>query len=99
MLLGCSTPPERLALEGRAVVVFNDSDGAWTHVEIWVNDHFRVTRESIAPGERFVAPLETFVAGFGQRFPRDRRVDGIEVTAAAADGDRVRLTWGQGRRQ
>jgi hypothetical protein len=100
MLAGaCSQAPERLTLEGRTIAVFNDSGESWKGVEIWVNDHYRVTRDTILPDERFVAPLESFVAGFGQRFRRDQRVSGIEVTATAASGDPVRLVWGTGRRR
>jgi len=95
----CSTPPERLKIEGRTITVFNDSGDPWKGVEVWVNDHYRVTRDTIAPGERFVVPLEVFVAGFGQRFPRNQQVTGIEVTAHDASGDPVRLVWGAGRRR
>jgi len=99
IVAACSTPPERLTLEGRTITIFNDSGEAWKSVEIWVNDHYRVTRDTIAPGERFAVPLESFVAGFGQRFPRERLVNGIEVTATDASGDAVRLVWGTGRRR
>jgi hypothetical protein len=95
----CSTPPERLTFEARTITVFNDTSEAWKAVEIWVNDHYRVTRETIAPGERFAVPLESFVAGFGQRFRREQHVSGIEVTATDASGDTVRLVWGTGRRR
>jgi hypothetical protein len=95
----CSTPPERLMLEGRTITVYNDSGEAWKNVEIWVNDHYRVTRDTMAPEERFVVPLESFVAGFGQRFTRNQQVGGIEVTATDASGDAVRLVWGNGRRR
>lgn len=99
LAVACSTPPERLTIDGRTITIFNDSGEAWKGVEIWINDYYRVTRPVIVPGERFVVPLETFVAGFGQRFPRDRQVGGIEVTATDASGDPVRLVWGTGRRR
>jgi hypothetical protein len=95
----CSGPPERLSIADRTITVYNDSGEAWNGVEIWVNDHYRVTRDSIATGERFIVPLETFVAGFGRRFDPAQHVGGIEVTATDASGDPVRLTWGNGRRQ
>ena len=95
----CSEPPERLAVRDRAVVVFNDSGEAWTGVEIWVNDHYRVTRDRIAADERFVAPLQAFVAGFGQRFTATTNVTGVELTATDESGDPVRVTWGEGRRR
>jgi hypothetical protein len=96
---GCAPAPERLTLEGRTITVYNDSGEAWKSVEVWVNDHYRVTRPEMAPDERFVVPLESFVAGFGQRFERNQRVAGIEVTATDESGDPVRLTWGTGRRR
>ena len=78
--------------------VENQTNHEWTDVEIWVNDHYRVTRPRIDAGERFQAPLEAFVAGFGQRFDTARQsVRGVEVTAKSSDGD-VRLVWGEGRR-
>jgi putative intracellular protease/amidase len=95
----CSSPPERLMIEGRTITIFNDSREAWKAIEVWVNDHYRVTRETMAPGERFVVPLETFVAGFGQRFARNQHVTGIEVTATDESGDPVRVVWGHGRRR
>jgi len=95
----CSTPPDRLALQGRTITVFNDSGEAWKGVEIWVNDHYRVTRETIVPDERFQVSLESFAAGFGQRFPRNQSVGGIEVTATDESGDPVRLVYGSGRRR
>ena len=98
-LAACSGPPERLSIEDRTITVYNDSGEAWNGVEIWVNDHYRVTRAAIASGERFIVPVETFTAGFGQRFDPAQAVGGIEVTATDASGDPVRLTWGTGRRR
>jgi hypothetical protein len=95
----CSSPPERLIIEGRTITVFNDSGETWKGVEIWVNDHYRVTRDTIEAGERFGVPLEMFVAGFGQRFPASQRVNGIEVTATDESGDPITLVWGSGRRR
>jgi hypothetical protein len=98
-LAACAGPPERLSIADGTITLYNDSGEAWRDVEIWVNDHFRVTRGAIAPGERFAAPLETFVAAFGQRFDPAQHVSGIEVTATDASGDPVRLVWGRGRRR
>jgi len=81
------------------VRVENQTGKEWTDVEIWVNDHYRVTRPRIEAGERFQAPLDAFVAGFGQRHDTARQaVRGVEVTAKSSDGD-VRLVWGEGRRR
>ena len=98
-VVACSERPERLDLEGRTITVFNDSDEAWNGVEIWVNDHYRVTKDAIAPGEKFTVQLESFVAGVGQRFTASQMVNGIEVTATDASGDRITLVRGSGRRR
>ena len=95
----CSERPEQLDVQGRTVTVFNDSGEAWNGVEIWVNDHYRVTRPTIEPGEKFTVGLESFVAGFGQRVPSNQMVNGIEVTATDASGDPIRLVRGAGRRR
>jgi hypothetical protein len=98
-LASCSRPPERLSVQGRTITVINDTNREWRNVEIWVNNHYRGTRDVIAPGERCIAPLDMFVAGFGQRFPRDQHVTGIEVTATDPSGSPVKLVWGEGRRR
>jgi hypothetical protein len=82
------------------MTVENMTGGDWQNVEIWLNDHYRVTRARMPAGERFGVPLDAFVAGFGQRFnPAKQVVQGIEVTAVTAGGKPVRLTWGSGRRR
>ncbi len=81
-------------------MVENASDEAWHDVEVWLNDHYRVTSARLEARGRLVAPLDTFVAGFGQRFDvRRQPLRGIEVTARTADGRPVRLVWGAGRRR
>jgi hypothetical protein len=86
--MACAPRPEALSIEGRTLTVYNDSGEAWKRVEVWVNDHYRVTRDAMAAGERFVVPLEAFVAGFGQRFPPNQHVTGIEVTATDESANR-----------
>lgn len=98
--LACTPRPDPIQIQQRALVVENQSRTPWTNVEVWLNDHYRVTRSRMEPGERFSIPLSTFVAGFGQRFdPGHQAVKGIEVTATGADGQPVKLTWGAGRRR
>lgn len=98
---GCRTPPpEPITFVERAIVVENRTGEEWQNVEIWLNDHYRVTKSRMAPGERFAIPLNAFVAGFGQRFdPARQSIRGVEVTAKA-EGDRpVKVVWGTGRRR
>jgi len=95
-----SQPPPAITVEARAMTVQNQSREPWENVEIWLNDHYRVTRSRMPAGERFGVPLDAFVAGFGQRFVPGRQVvKGIEVTATTATGQAVRLVWGEGRRR
>ena len=92
--------PRPIRVDGQTITVENQSPEAWENVEIWLNDHYRVTRSRMPAGERFDVPLNAFVAGFGQRFVPGRQVvKGIEVTATARGGQAVRLVWGEGRRR
>ena len=66
---GCRQPPvEPLKLERNMLTVDNQSSRDWTQVEIWLNTYYRVTTSSVPAGGRLQAPLDTFVAGYGQRF-------------------------------
>jgi hypothetical protein len=95
----CKTPPEPLVVESNAIRLENHTNTTWTDVEIWVNDHYRVTRPKIVPGERLFVPLDLFVAGFGQRFDtRRQHVKGVEVTGKQGD-EPLKLVWGEGRRR
>lgn len=97
----CSSDrPKDIVVEGQVITVVNRSRDTWENVEIWLNDHYRVTRSRMQPGERFGVPLNAFVAAFGQRFAPGRQVvQGIEVTASTGSGQAVRLVWGEGRRR
>jgi hypothetical protein len=93
-LAGCGSPRDGVEVDGRTVRLHNQTGEAWTDVEIWVNDHYRGTANSLAPGAELVAPLGNFVAGFGQRFdPLKQRVEKVKVTARRADGADVLIEW------
>jgi hypothetical protein len=85
---GCYKPPdEPLKLERNMLTVDNRSRQDWTHVEVWLNTYYRVTAASVPAGSRFQAPLDTFVAGFGQRFDfRRAQVKDLRLTATLPDG-------------
>ena len=100
VLLGCQQQPEPVRVQANLLTVQNQTSQDWHGVEIWLNDHYRVTRSELLGGQRLDVPLDAFVAGFGQRFNnRLQAVTGIEVTARAPDGSAVRLVWGRGRRR
>jgi len=93
-------PPEPITFEGRAIVVENLTADEWQNVEVWLNDHYRVTKSRMPPGERFSIPLSAFVAGFGQRFDAARQpIRGVEVAATGPAGRPVKIVWGAGRRR
>jgi hypothetical protein len=83
--------------EGR-VVVTNLTGTRWTSVDVWLNQYYRAQTEALAPDQRLEVPLTVFVDGYGQRFkPHLQQAAGVEVTARGANGERIRLTWGNGR--
>jgi hypothetical protein len=88
-----------LVAQGRVTVV-NLTGTAWSDVDVWLNDHYRVQARSLDPGQRLDIPIGVFIAGFGQRFdPKKQIPSGVEVDAKGADGKPVRLIWGKGRRR
>ena len=93
LVSACSTPPpDPIRLEGNLMTVENRTSQDWQHVEIWLNQYYRVTTPSIPAGGRFQAPLDTFVAGFGQRFDfRRAQIRDLRLTATEAGGAPVEL--------
>ena len=86
--VACYKPvDEPLKLERNVLTVDNRSGEDWNRVEIWLNTYYRVTTTSVRAGSRFQAPLDTFVAGFGQRFDfRRAQVTDLRLTATLPDG-------------
>lgn len=96
----CGEDRSPIVIERHQVTIENQTRHRWSNVEIWLNDHYRVTAPTLEPGGRLNVPLDTFVAGFGQRFDRRRQTpSGIEVTARTDAGETIRLLWGKGRRR
>jgi hypothetical protein len=89
----CSEPPkDPLQLDRNILTVDNRTSTDWTHVEIWLNTYYRITTPSIPANTRFQAPLDTFVAGFGQRFDfRRAQVKDLRLTATLPDGRPLEL--------
>ena len=96
----CGHAKDPIIVAGGAISIENQTSEDWKNVEVWINDHFRGSADSLPAHGRLRAPLNSFVAGFDQRFDRTRQsVFGVEVTARTASGRPVRLVWGSGRRQ
>jgi hypothetical protein len=89
----CSEPPrETLRLEGNMLTVDNQTAQDWTSVEIYLNTYFRVTASTIRARSRFQAPLDVFVAGFGQRFDLRRTpIRSLKLIAKLPDGQPLEL--------
>jgi hypothetical protein len=85
---GCAgRPVDPMQLDGNLLTVDNRTSSDWNDVEIWLNTYFRITVKSIPAMSRFQAPLDTFVAGFGQRFNfHSMQVKDLRLTAKLPDG-------------
>ena len=93
------TPP-RIVVADNVVTVQNLTSEEWRDVEVWLNYHYRVTKLSMPPGQRFGIPLNVFVAGFGQRFDVRRQVvQTIQVKAKTKAGVPVDIMFGTGPRR
>ena len=57
-----------LNLDGNRLTIYNDTDETWSNVEVILNQHFHIQPKDIAPDGIVQAPLDIFVAGYGQRF-------------------------------
>ena len=86
--VGCSAPPkEPLQLEGNMLTVENQTSDDWKDVQIDLNMYFRATTSTIIAYSRFQAPLDVFVAGFGQRFDYHRmQIHTLRLSARLPDG-------------
>jgi hypothetical protein len=93
IVAACGEPPsDPLTLDGNFLTVDNRTSEEWKNVEVWLNTYYRVTTPSIRPGGRFQAPLDVFVAGFGQRFDFHRmQVNDLRLTATRPDGKLLEL--------
>ena len=80
-------PEEPMKLERNLLTVTNQSGHDWSAVEVWLNTYYRITTSTIPAGGRFQAPLDTFVAGYGQRFDfRRMQIRDLRLTAKLPDG-------------
>jgi hypothetical protein len=84
--------PDPLTLDRNLLTVDNRTAQDWRGVEIWLNTYYRVTKDAVPANSRFQAPLDTFVAGYGQRFDfRRAQVKDVRLTATRSDGKPLEL--------
>ena len=97
---GCRGKPEPIRLNGRTLVVENQSAREWRNVTVTVNGYYRGGSTSLAPGGELDAGLSTLVTGFGQKFdPGRESVHTVEVRATDASGQPVSLDWSDRRQE
>ena len=85
----CSPAPplDPMTLKGGTLTVDNRTKQNWANVEVWLNTHYRMQFRDIPAGGRMQAPLDFFVAGFGQHFNYNRQqVRDLRLTAKLPDG-------------
>jgi hypothetical protein len=83
-----------LHLEGAQLTLYNDSDEAWHDVEVVLNHHFRITPEDMPPEQVVHAPLDIFVAGYGQRFNfKTMQITDLRLTAKRPNGEPVEVKY------
>ena len=77
-----------LQLEGARLTLYNDSDEAWHDVEVLLNHHFRITPDDMPPEQVVHAPLDIFVAGYGQRFNfKTMQITDLRLKAKRPNGE------------
>jgi hypothetical protein len=79
--------PDPMTLDRSQLTVDNRTDHDWTDVELWINRQFRAKAPKILKGQRFQAPLNLFVTGYGQRFDFSRQqITDVRLIAKRPDG-------------
>jgi len=91
----CSEPTRpALNLDGNRLTIHNDTDETWSDVEVILNQHFRIQPKDIEPNGIVQAPLDVFVAGYGQRFNfKTMQIKDLRLTAKRPNGEPIELRY------
>jgi len=85
-------PPEAMTLNGNTLTIDNRSKQEWSNVEVHLNTYYRMTAKSLPPGGRLFAPLNFFVAPYGQRFSYEKmQIHDLRLTATTPDGKQIEV--------
>lgn len=83
-----------LHLEGNRLTIYNDTDEEWRNVEVFLNHHFRIQPKDIAPDGIVQAPLDIFVAGYGQRFNfKTMQITDLRLKARRPNGEPIEIRY------
>ena len=88
-----------LNLDGTRLTIYNDTDETWRDVEVLLNHHFRIQPKDIEPDGIVQAPLDVFVAGYGQRFNfKTMQITDLRLKAKRPNGEpfEVRYEFSKG---
>ena len=88
-----------LNLDGNRLTIDNGTDETWSDVEVILNQHFRIQPKDIEPDGIVQAPLDIFVAGYGQRFNfKPMQITDLRLKAKRPDGQpfEVRYEFSKG---
>src|SRR5262245_56233771 len=89
---GPTRPP--LNLDGNRLTIYNDTDETWSNVEVILNQHFRIQPKDIEPDGIVQAPLDVFVAGYGQRFNfKTMQITDLRLKAKRPNGEPLELRY------
>lgn len=83
-----------LNLDGNRLTIYNDTDETWSNVEVILNQHFHIQPKDIAPEGIVQAPLDIFVAGYGQRFNfKTMQITDLRLKAKRPNGEPIELRY------
>ena len=83
-----------LHLDGNRLTIYNDTAETWSDVEVILNQHFRIQPKDIAPDGIVQAPLDIFVAGYGQRFNfKTMQITDLRLKAKRPNGEPIELRY------
>jgi hypothetical protein len=96
----CAEPSRpALHLDGNRLTIYNDTDETWQNVEVFLNHHFRIQPKDVEPDGIVQAPLDIFVAGYGQRFNfKTMQITDLRLKAKRPNGEpfEVRYQFSKG---
>lgn len=90
----CERARPVLNLDGNRLTIYNDTNEEWREVEVILNYHFRIQPKNIEPDGIVQAPLDIFVAGYGQRFNfKTMQVTDLVLKAKRPGGEPVEVRY------
>ena len=90
----CERTRPALHLDGNRLTIYNDTNEEWRDVEVILNYHFRIQPKNIEPDGIVQAPLDIFVAGYGQRFNfKTMQITDLRLKAKRPSGEPFEVTY------